>query len=778
MAKAFLSHSSTDNKLVEKIANHLGRNNCHLDKLTFEAGRQTLDEIFRGLESSDIFVLFISNDSLESEWVKKEIRFTKTLLGKNVIDRIFPIIIDKDITYKDSRIPDWIKKPYNLKYFDNEVLILKKIKQFLRESNLKKHSHLKEEYELFVGRHDLMQTFERKMINIENIKPTCIVASSYFEGIGRRTFLRNGLIKTGIIDKWYDPITIPINSKESIEDFIYKLSFVENSKDLFKHDFSQIDLATKIEIAKEQITKIVNSGEVIFIIDEGSIILPNHEIANWFKELISDENFKNQVTLCIISKFKPKSQLIRHLGNILNFPIDNLTKPDTQIFFIQYLKFCKINLDVNDLKFFLQHLNGIPGQIIYTSNLIESIGVNEAKRNIYDIIEYDELQALSVLGLFDGNELAQQMLITFSKFEIISYDIVYQIFGESEEVYEAIQKLFDMSLFYTVSSTHEYLKLNATIADYINRSKLELSRKYDDKIKILTKEFISKPIELNENSDYSEFLFTLQMMISNNQPIPSKFFIPSFILKSMVQEYYHRKYDTVIELAKKVLENPIKFDYQIIRETRYWLCLAYARTKDEKFFDEIGFFKDIQYETNLDFYFLLGFYYRNTGRTTEAERNYLEALNIDNKHSRTKRELVIVYQRNGQYDKALQWAEENYYKYRTNILHIHAYFTSLIRQKIINAEDHEILIELLANAGKSKDKKSNNIYKEMQSEYDYYIEGNSEKAISRLEESLKIDPTNYFTFKALVEIHTRCQNFDEIDILGIKYPDLIEPEYE
>ena len=777
MAKAFLSHSSKDKNLVGKIANQLGRNNCHFDTLTFEAGRKTIDEIFKGLEETDIFVLFISDYSLQSEWVQKEITHTKKLLNKSIIDRIFPLIIDKDITHKDARIPDWIKKPYNIRYFDNEVLILKKIHQFLRESNFKKYTHVKELYELFVGRHDIMQDFERKIINIENTKPTCIVASSYFEGIGRRTFLRNGLIKTGIIDKWYEPIIVPINSKESIEDFIYKLNFIQSLADIFKLDFSSLDMQSKVNLAREYILKFVNSGEIIFIIDDGSIVLANHQFVDWFKDLISDSTINNQISICLISKFKPKEVLVRKLGNILSFRVNELSKPDTQTFFIQYLKLCGIELTPDDIKFFLQYLNGIPGQIIYASNLIETMGVFEAKRNVQDIEEFDELQALSVLEFLDDDELSKQILIALSKFEIISYDLVYKIFGESDELYKSIQKLYDLSLFYSVSSTHDYLKLNSSISDYINRSRLVLNQIYNDRIKDITKELISQPIELNEYSDYSEFLFTLQMMIKNNQTIPSKYLIPSFILKSMVQEYYNRQYKTVIELAKKVLENPVKFDYQIIRETRYWLCLAYSRTQDDRFFEEIGHFKDQRDETNKDFFFLLGFYYRNSDRINDAERNYLTVLEIDENHSRTKRELVIVYQRNNEYMKALNWAKDNYYRYRTNILHIHAYFTCLIKKQNLSGEEIEMLRELLKNAKKSMDKKANDIYREMQAEYDYYIDGKSDKAIAALEESLKINSNNYFAFRALLEIYTRKQLHNKIENLIEKYPNLKEPEY-
>ena len=85
MAKAFLSHSSSDKVLVEKIATQLGKNNCHYDKFTFEAGNLTIDEIFKGLEDTDVFVLFISEPALESEWVNKEITRAKSLSSTKIL---------------------------------------------------------------------------------------------------------------------------------------------------------------------------------------------------------------------------------------------------------------------------------------------------------------------------------------------------------------------------------------------------------------------------------------------------------------------------------------------------------------------------------------------------------------------------------------------------------------------------------------------------------------------------------------------------------------------
>lgn len=774
MAKAFLSHSSKDKNLVSKIAIQLGKNKCHYDSLTFEAGQKTIEEIFKGLENTDIFVLFISNDSLNSEWVQKEISKAKRLSSADVIDRIFPIIIDKTISHNDPRIPDWIKKPYNIRNLDNEVLILKKIRQFLRESDFRKFEHLRNLNDLFVGRHELLRDFERKLVNIDDQKPAVIIASSFFDGIGRRTFLKNGLIKTNTIDKWYEPTPMTMGAKESIEDFIIKLSFIKADDEAFKHNMMQEELATKIKLAQNLIKKFVDNNEILSIVDEGSIILPNHTLVDWFQEVIKADFLQNQVAILLISKFKPYIPSLKKIKNCISFSVDELNAADTQTLFIQYLRQIDQQIKPEEIKFFLPYLKGIPSQIIYAANLIQSLGAFEAKKYVYDIEEFDELRAFSIFDYLKDDELSKQILIALSRFEIISHDLVYQIFGETEEVNMSIQKLFDLSLFFFVSSSHEYIKLSSSLADYINRSKMQLEEQYELAIKNMTQNALSTELTLAPDSDYSAFLFNIQSMIRNNQPVPNKLLIPSFLLKSIIKEYYLWNFDTVIQLCGKILDNASKFDRQIIWESKNWLCLAYARTQNEKFFEEVRYFKDDirDNETLKDFNFLMGFFYRIGDRMEEAEEHYLEVLNLDENHARAKRELVNVYLRTGQYPKALNLAAQNYERHKTNILHIHGYFTCLVKKSKLDRDDLEMLFELIEQAKNSLDSKASDILMEMKAEYHYYVDDQKREAIRSLNEALRINPRNYFAYRSLLEMYKRENDQIEIERLSKQYSHL------
>ena len=146
MIKAFLSHSSLDkNDYVKKVASKLGKENISYDEMTFEGGEKTLDEILKGINKTDIFVLFLSENSLNSEWVRREITLAKSKLDSEDIFKIYPIVIDESITHEDTRIPQWLKDGYNLRPTMRSEVSSRRIMSKLRELSWSKHPELKKE---------------------------------------------------------------------------------------------------------------------------------------------------------------------------------------------------------------------------------------------------------------------------------------------------------------------------------------------------------------------------------------------------------------------------------------------------------------------------------------------------------------------------------------------------------------------------------------------------------------------------------------------------------
>lgn len=753
MAKAFLSHSSKDKELVRRIAAQLGNKNSVLDEISFEPGTKTLEQIFNELDSSDVFVLFISNTSLDSPWVKREINRAKSHLSTDIIDRIIPIIIDDTIKYSDARIPNWIAKPYNLKVIKNEVIILNKIRQALKEVNFKKNKFNQEIEKNFVGRNTEMQRFEDDINNLDNWTPTYIIAYNYFEGIGRRTFLKNALRKYDLIEYLDTPTTITIDSKESLENFIYKLNAIDKEEAILKYDFSMMSLQEKITVAVDLVKQFMDYKELIFIIDEGGIVLPNNTIVEWFQKIVNHEYFSNNLAFCVIAKYRPDEVFLKKEKKSLVYRVPELSKPETKNLFQRLLKIYQLeHISREDKEFFINNLNGIPSQIIYAINLIE-INLHEAKKNIENIIEFSDRFTFTILNHLSTSPKAYQLAVLLSTNEIFSLELINKIFGENDETAEALQKLYDLSLFNFVFGAYEYVKLNPTLSDYINRSKIKLDEKYRISLVEIGRESMKGDLSNMIVEDYSQFMITLQQMLENGISIPKKFFVPSLIIQNIIKEYDKGNYEYVIKICSQLLENQ-NYDPQIIWETEYRLTLAYARTKNDKFFDHISYFKNEG--NNLDYYFLLGFYHRNKGNKGKALENFERALIAYPEHSRTKREIVNIYLSQGKYQEALELARQNFEKRQTNIYHIHSYFICLIRRQVKFSDSIIKTFGRLMNAvEKSPDVKADDILRCMQGELAFYVENNFEKANDILLEAIRLNDNKNYPKKSLLEIYKR-----------------------
>ncbi len=751
MAKAFLSHSSQDKTLIKKVAKQLGNKNCVLDEISFDPGRKTLQEIFTELDSSDIFVIFLSEHSIKSTWVKKELKRAKENLDRESIERIFPIIIDENIKYSDERIPKWIAKPYNLKLITNEVIILNKIRQSLKEVSFKKTRFNKEIEKNFVGRNTEMQKFENAINNLDNWTPTCIIAYNYFEGIGRRTFIKNALRKHSIIDYLDTPTTITIDAKESLENFIYKLNTVEKNPEIFEYDFSSIDQDSKVEIAIKLVKQFMDFKELIFVIDDGGIILPNGKITEWFTSIINDDAFNNNLVICLISKFRPNEIFLRKQHKSLTFRIPELSQAETKNLFLKLLKIYEIdNIRREEKEYILDHLKGIPSQIIYAVNLLE-INPLEARKNIGEIVSYSDRFSSTILNHLKEDETTYQLVLLLSMNELFSIDLLNKVFEDDEKISNALQKLFDLSLFNFVFGGYEYIKLNPTLSDFISRSKLKLDNRFGHQLNVVTKNLLQEDLDKIISEDYSEFMITLQRMLEENIKIPKKYFIPSLLIKNVIKEYDKGNYEYVIKICIELLENQ-NYDEQIIWETNYRLTLAYARTRNNKFFDHISYFQN---ESNkLDYFFLLGFYHRNNGNKPKALDYYYKALEVYPGHARSKREIVNLYLAMGKYDDALELAKENYENRKTNIYHTHSYFVCLIRSKTSFTEREKQLLETLKDSVKNNPNiKAEDIYRCMEGEFVYYVNNNFKNANELLLEAIQISRNKSYPKKSLSEIY-------------------------
>lgn len=187
MLKAFLCHCSKDKYYVDIVARRLGRGRIQYDSMCFEPGVEFLESIREHLKESVVFVFFASQHSLQSLWVKFEIREAEDLLRQEALKSSLALIVDDET--REDKLPKWMRRG-----------LVDRVRQPSRaariiEIHLNRVRGLEREA-LFIGRESLLGDFAAMMIPAPEKTPANLITVGGLSGVGRRTFLQRALKDT------------------------------------------------------------------------------------------------------------------------------------------------------------------------------------------------------------------------------------------------------------------------------------------------------------------------------------------------------------------------------------------------------------------------------------------------------------------------------------------------------------------------------------------------------------------------------------------------------
>lgn len=759
MQKIFLSHSSADKELYVRIVarrliREFGEDSVIFDELTFQEGRKTIEEIEDNLDVTDLFVFFVSNDSLNSDWVIKELFRAKELWKEKKLQQICPIIINPEIKYDDDRIPKWLQENYNLQYISRPIKAAQIIEQRMIELSFERHPRLKERNEIFVGRNDLIKSFEERMDDFEKEKPICIVASG-IKSIGRTTLVKKCIFKSNIKKSSYPFPRICINYNESIEDFILKLYDLGLFETMDMSGLMTKSLGKKIEIAIDFVKILQDQDEIVIIEDNGSIINHDGIVDEWFTKVMEYEKLNNKVTLCLISKFR-----LRYFGEgvsystrqkLFHLSIGELIKKERDGLLGRYLQFEKIELNLEDKRLISGLLVGFPEQVFYSVELIKERGLEYVKKNTDQIVEFNNKKASIMIKDIEQDKDKISFLALISSFDYISIKYIYDVVDNEKKYIKYIDEFISNAICEYVGVMKEYIRVNETIKDYVVRNNYQMDQKHRKKLDLNLNDFL-KNLKMNEY-DIPEYLFSLKDALLKNKKIDEKYIIPSLYLKTMNDLYIERKNREVVMFAEKALENEQYMDDRIVFEIRYLLCSALAKLKDDRFKDEVHKIKGADYD------FLYGFYYRQIGKFDKALEMINSSMNKRSNFSKAKREKVQIYIGMQEFQSARELAEENYKNYKENPYHIQAYFSCLIKSE--KSQENRNILSKLINTLESL---NSDVAKEMtlrcKAQYEAFYNDEEAKSLQYINQAIDMNPNIQYARIVKFDI---CDRFDLIE---------------
>jgi hypothetical protein len=765
MPKAFLSHSSSDKGFVSLIAQKLGNERIVYDDFTFEDGNTSIEEIFNGLNESDLFVFFISDTALNSKWVIDEVFQAKNLLDNGSIKKIYPIIIDKNITFNDVRIPLWLQE-YNLRYVSKPTKVAQRILQKLKIVSWELFPINKEKEQLFIGRHDLKKHFHERLFNFELPSPIACIASG-FEGIGRRKFFLNSLKDANNIKEYYKPLSIMLHGRSSIEDFIletFDLGFTDSINRDGLVDFLKIPLNEKIELAAILLKDVYDSKNKIFIIDNYSIVNPDGTVVEWFLLLIKRlRTFVTGTFLLVVSLSKVRFYNIRNNDFIYSLVVNELDRTERNNLFQALLDIDKLNLLFEDKQTISELFTGFPVQIKFAVDYIKNEGERKLLNNLNELVDYNSEIIAKSIQKYDSNENALVLLRLFSDYEYMSVNFIDKIYNGLPVIEKNLLQEFSNNLIIDYfGASGEYLRLNDGIRDYIRRSGIKLPDTIKNNIRKITEEGL-KNYSLYED-DLSEFTNTIQEAFVYGLEIPESFLIPSHFLLAMRELYdNHKKYKEVIDLADRALSSYTHLDQKIKNEIQKWLCLALARKRESRLLNEI---QKIQ---GPDHNFILAFYYRLNKNYEKALEKLLILRKDYPDFKNAKRELVQIYLNTDDFESAYELARENYNEDKNNPYYIQSYLNCILKRKDKVIDAYDLINKMLAQLKGSKHEKALEMYYSSKAQYEAFYLHERSIALQTINESIATFPTNIYPYLIKLEI---SRKFYDVFNLGVALNDI------
>ena len=757
MIKAFISHSSAQKDFALKLVNLIGRDYCIIDSYDFQPAYKSIDEIYRKIEQCTIFVLLLSKESLESDWVKKEISKAVDKFGPSQLNRFWPYIIDPTLSINDC--PDWIRKgeSFNLKYFKSPEFLRQDVEQKFRQMIWSENPNMKARETSLIGRQEEIGQFEQIRFSKGGREIRALIISGR-SGVGKDAFAKQCAYKLGKPVEM-EPYRISLEAKSGIEDFIVQLNLIAAEyDDMTLKDVLSQSIEEKVLLAVRLLNILYDSRSVVFVDDNMACVLPSREIPEWMGKIIQHDYLNKQLALFIKSRITPNSYIVDDYTRIAHIQLHPLKRIDRKKLFYNLAEFYNIsNFRDSDVDFFVDRLLQSPSQIHHAIMAIAQHGVSMAKMDIGRLVEIGDDRAKPLIDHFKENNISLYVLIILAKYEFLGFDILEEIFSEEQkEMQSAISDMMVYGIVSTFGLSGEFIRLDHYVCDYIKRNRISLPSELSNLVNdVIEKHVVSASI----TKDVSIYFYNLKQKILKGSLSNESYLVPSVIIKAVIEAYNDGEYKLVINICDKVLNDQHNLYTEVSWELTYWLCLSLCRMVKDDERNKERFWELIKVIGGADKAFLKGFFYRYDEQYPKAESCFMDALNMSPNMDRAKRELVTVLLAQAKYSDALDLAKENYERSKENSYHIYAYFRCLVRKNGLKHDEIEILGNLMNDVQENYSDKKDELLASMKIEYAYYVERQSPTYMLEMIKQSKKDFPKSVHVERVIKEYKRRQGF-------------------
>jgi tetratricopeptide (TPR) repeat protein len=655
-AKAFVSHSSADKPLVERVAGLVSAARWEIDSHTFEEGKSSAAEIFEALSRSDLFVLIASAKSMASTWVKSELELAQHMLYSKKLGAVLVFIIDGTSA---EELPEWIRMHVFIRT-SNETRIANLIRSRLVQLDSAKGIQEKP----FVQRIRIRGDIERRIADLNHQIRALYVSG--VDGIGRHSIVSNTL-RSLFPGMDLRGIEISIADGEGLLEAFRKLYFawerptIEEAKRFFD-DTVGYTKQQLIEKTNELLNAVSEQKMFAWLQFDYEILDDDGNLQPEFHELFRSLKTRRP-TVVVCAKRSPRFQEQRRLDNIGFFKVESLTDEESKLLWIYALDHLQFaDPEPKFVAFLQEHVSGHPAMIWTAAEYVAAMGQAATQADPRELLE--TLRGLS-LSLVDGlhlNVVSKRLLALFDEFGAVDPTDLIEICNESDQaVAEAVTRLISLGL---LESEGEHLKL----ASYFRsaRFRKQFASETDSFLVEARRRLLGLTSTYNaeDNISFATIDVALTNAIAQGKNLPlelgERAVVGSHYLRVARGCYDREKYGDTVIFASQALAKRYTLTNEAVVECLRLLGMAAVRTNDKDSLScalaelsKIG-----THQSRRHVHFIKGFDARWNGFMENAEAEFGETLKINPKDTHALREIAQLQVMREDYASAERFARD------------------------------------------------------------------------------------------------------------------------
>jgi tetratricopeptide (TPR) repeat protein len=663
--KAFLSHSSKDKYFVGQVAASLGTTQIEYDQHTFEFTLNA-QAIRRALSRSDLFVAFLSSNSITSSFVTEEQRAALEARGRGNLEKVMVFAID-NTSYR--MLPDWLREINVVQQLSSAKGCARRIQSALIALDAEKNRVS----ELYIGREEDEKRLRRVVSAPPKETPIAIHAVGH-HGIGRRTFLRRSL--TSLYPRVFEVFPeVTLGVYAGIEDFfrsIYHLHVVsplsQTIADL--EAFANKDYPAKLSQIIEIVREMAANGELLTVVDDGGVYTDEGDYQPFFADLISALSPLAKPAVCFVqTRMMPLARQKNYIRSFHTYlrPLSDDTVKDL---ISLSLNERGIDFTAQQVLSVAEHLDGHPFNVKFAVQYIAMYGIDILLNDPSELIEWKRRRAEDFLSRLEFNSIQIDVLAALTEYRYLAADMLFAIL--SNDPAELARNLRALEEFCCIERRENYYHISAPIREAVRRDmRFERSDGWKQSIGAA----ICEAIKDYKDDDFISvpILESATMAAARGGKAPaflSHLVLPSHLLR-IARDFYDRaRRKDCIEFCERAyaLKHRLPEDAQI-EALRLWGLSAIRLGRDysdalNRVMARLRTYTSKTARRNA--LFLEGFKYRFVADWDKAEEKYLAALALSPGNQSINRELASLYCKERRYAEAETYARAAYRDAPTN----------------------------------------------------------------------------------------------------------------